>query len=257
MNIIEHVPILAYRDKSMQQMNKLVMQEQTLNIYLNSRRIAELICSPCDLHELVLGFLFSEGYIDSVDDLTNIAFLNKENCIVDAPMRIGKNESNSKQASRENMREHSKKLLCAVPSEARFNIEQIINNLTLFFNESTTNKRIPGVHRASLCTDDKMLLSANDIGRHNAIDKVLGMAMLHQINLKHTYLITSGRVPSDLVIKSIRAQIQMLISRSIPSKTAIDIAAGYNLTLIGCAQEDRFNVYCGEQRLVQCADVTI
>jgi FdhD protein len=143
-----------------------------------------------------------------------------------------------------------------VPDVKIFDTDCMMKNLRQFYAVSLLHKQTAGVHRASLCSDAGTLLTAIDIGRHNAIDKVLGMALINQIERTRTYLITSGRVNSDAVKKAVRAGVQMLVSRAAPTAKAIDDAKIRNLTLIGFAREDRFNVYCGEQRLTECTEVT-
>lgn len=255
MKMTKHVPIIAYRDKNMRQSDDLVVQEHALTVNFNGSIIAELLCSPCELHELVIGHLFSIGVIESGKDLSGLVF-EREDSVAYA-MKSASYAALSKERGYE---ETSKSIFIAsttVLDSATFDIGCMMENLRQFYTDSLLHKQTAGVHRASLCSDAGTLLTAIDIGRHNAIDKVLGMALIHQIDRSKTYLITSGRVNGDGVNKAVRAGVQMLVSRAAPTAKAIGDAKSSNLTLIGFAREDRFNVYCGEQRLEACAEVTI
>ena len=255
MNMTEHVPIIAYRDKTMRKTDDLVVQEHMLTVFLNGKSMAELLCSPCELQELVIGHLFSEGVMEAEKDLSRLDF-ERDNSVVYATTSARRTDLLKGHGSEEATDSFIYKSTM-LPDAKIFDIDCMMENLRHFYADSLLHKQTAGVHRASLCTDAGALFTAIDIGRHNAIDKVLGMALIHQIDRSKTYLITSGRVNGDGVTKAVRAGVQMLVSRAAPTVKAIDDARNSNLTLIGFAREDRFNVYCGEQRLVQCADVTI
>jgi FdhD protein len=88
-----------------------------------------------------------------------------------------------------------------------------------------------------------------DIGRHNAVDKILGQAIAEEIDLSKTMMITSGRVPSDMLTKVIKAKIPIIVARSVATDAAIEMANTYNITLIGYARGTRMNVYTKVERI--------
>ena len=100
-----------------------------------------------------------------------------------------------------------------------------------------------GVHSCALCDRNNIILFEEDVGRHNALDKILGEALLNDICLEDKIIVTSGRVSSEMVIKVIKRKIPILASRSAPTNIAVDIANGFNLTLIGFARSGRMNIY--------------
>jgi FdhD protein len=100
-----------------------------------------------------------------------------------------------------------------------------------------------GVHSCALSDGNQMLLFEDDIGRHNALDKVLGAAMMHGMSLKDKVILTSGRISTEILAKVARRGIPAIISRSAPTGAAIEQARALNMSLIGFARGRNFNVY--------------
>lgn len=93
------------------------------------------------------------------------------------------------------------------------------------------------------------LISSEDIGRHNALDKLIGKSLLNNIDLHDKILLTTGRVSSDILIKTAKSKIPILISHSAPTRFAVKMDKIVNVTLIGFAHGNRMNIYSGEHRL--------
>ena len=100
-----------------------------------------------------------------------------------------------------------------------------------------------GVHSCALCSQNEIIIFEEDIGRHNALEKILGKALMDNINLTDKIVLTTGRISSEIIKKIAKRSIPVLISRSAPTDVAIDIAKKLNITLIGFARGQRMNVY--------------
>ena len=98
-------------------------------------------------------------------------------------------------------------------------------------------------HSCNLAQKDNILISCEDIGRHNALDKVIGYALRHNIDLHQCMVYSSGRIPTDMTLKVIHAGIPILSSKASPTSEAIDLAKKYHLTLICAARRDRMKVF--------------
>ena len=109
---------------------------------------------------------------------------------------------------------------------------------------SQTFKQTGGVHSAGLADNQQLLFRFEDIGRHNAVDKVIGQAFLQQIDLSDKCLLLSGRIAAEILIKAARNGIPFLLSRSAPTLKAVEMAEEIGLTVIGFARGQRFNLYC-------------
>ncbi|MBQ6583141.1 MAG: formate dehydrogenase accessory sulfurtransferase FdhD [Mogibacterium sp.] len=112
-----------------------------------------------------------------------------------------------------------------------------------FAEDTPLHQRTSSTHSAFLMRDGAIIFEAEDIGRHNAIDKAVGYAMIHGIDLAACCLFTSGRVPVDVMEKVVRAGIPVLISKEVPTAQAVAMADEYGVTLIGKARPESFELY--------------
>jgi FdhD protein len=109
-----------------------------------------------------------------------------------------------------------------------------------------------GTHIACLGdSEGRVLFTAEDIGRHNAVDKVVGLALIAGVGVHDLILCSSGRVSSEILSKAARARIPVVVSRSAPTSRAIELAEGFLLTLVGFARGRRMNVYTAPERVVK------
>jgi FdhD protein len=114
---------------------------------------------------------------------------------------------------------------------------------------STLYRLTRGCHNSSLCTAEDMLLFRSDIGRHNAIDTIVGQCLLENIGLRDKMIVSTGRIASEIVHKAVRAGIGVYVSVAVATSQAVETAKRYDLTLIGNATEDTFWVYNDPGRL--------
>jgi len=108
-----------------------------------------------------------------------------------------------------------------------------------------------GVHTSALSDGEKIVLAADDIGRHNTLDKIAGMCLMQNIWPENRILITTGRISSEMLQKAAQLNTPILISRTSPSSLSIEMAKRYGITLIGYARKHRFNVYSFGERVGQ------
>ncbi|HKZ56668.1 MAG TPA: formate dehydrogenase accessory sulfurtransferase FdhD, partial [Thermodesulfovibrionales bacterium] len=107
-----------------------------------------------------------------------------------------------------------------------------------------------GVHSAALSDGEKILVFAEDIGRHNAIDKIIGYSILEKIPFAGKLILVSGRLSSEIVSKCSRWGIPIVASRAAPTNLAIEIAETSGITLIGFVRGERINIYTNPQRII-------
>jgi FdhD protein len=130
-----------------------------------------------------------------------------------------------------------------VPPEA---IGHLVEEL---FNSQSLYRETGGVHTSALSDGEKIVIVAEDIGRHNTLDKIAGLCLMNQVSPKTRILITTGRISSEMLQKAARLKAPILISRTSPSSLSIEMADRYGITLIGYARRHRFNVYTNPQRV--------
>lgn len=126
-----------------------------------------------------------------------------------------------------------------------------ILNLSNKLNEnSQLFKETGGVHSCALCSEEEIIMFHEDVGRHNALDKIVGEAFLKEIPFEDKILITSGRISSEMIIKTAKQRIPIIVSRSAPTELSVGIAKELGITLIGFARGRRMNIYQGEERII-------
>ena len=239
-----------------------VVTEFDLNIRLNGKPFVSLLCTPEHIEELVIGHLYSEGIIRSLSDIQGITLDSSSRT---ADVRLDNDVdftrgSDAAEAVRTLTtacgKQHSVAYkifpdagLRRLEDNVKFKSADILEKTVSFNKESELFLKTGGVHSAALYDLKSELFFAEDIGRHNAFDKIIGFALKSGMDFIDKLVFTSGRIPSDMVLKAVNAMIPVLVSRSAPTKDAIAIAEKYDLTLIGFARANRMNVYAGMHRV--------
>lgn len=240
------------REKPSEQVEATVAVEHFMDVYVNDLLTMKLVCSPCALPELVLGRLYSEGMITSLADVTQLYL-----CQYGSRARVTLNRQ--PQAARQEDFVETTGTCCTgnhvlndvfrtgeapkpvVPiawePEWFYCAASLIREGTELFNATH------GVHSCYLIRMGEILLFREDLGRHNALDKVLGAALMQGIDLTECALFSSGRLPTDMIAKAIRAGIPMLASKAAPTAQGIALAQSYALTLITSVRENQMIVY--------------
>ncbi len=236
----------------------LVVQEIPLTILLNGTEVATLLCSPEKLDFLIAGYLLSEGFINRDTKLGPIdvnpkgwyAQVTAEGKVTlfDGPARtrlvtLGCGGSLSFYRT---IDAPGHELLS---SSLRISCHKISEFMKEFQSRSVTFRKTGGVHACALCDENKILCYAEDIGRHNALDKIIGECFLKGLSLQNSVLLTTGRVSSEILIKLLKAKVPVIVSRSAPTSLATELAQKMGITLIGFARGTRMNIYCGESRI--------
>ena len=235
-----------------------VASELPIKLILNNKQLVTLLCTPMELKELAVGFLLSEGLLQDRSAINRLDVIEQ-----DAAIRI---ELSDLPADWEAMFE--KRTISSgcgkgitfttfrTDADRRMNVtgqsirlEDIRTLLRTFKDISSLYLETGGVHSAALSDGKNILFFSEDIGRHNAVDKLIGKAFLQSVPLDDKILITSGRVTSEIMIKAGRNRFPVLISRAAPSCMAISYAEDMGITLVGFARGDRMNIYTWPNRI--------
>lgn len=221
-----------------------VITEHQLLIFVNDTPLMRVVCTPDHLKELVLGRLLSEGIILGTDDVEVLylcetghqakVFL-KKNIVFEKEKFEKVATCCTNNTSFVSVKEE--RALQPLP-EGSWTPEWVFQMADVFAKGSPLHKQTVGTHSCMLAKGGTILCSMEDIGRHNALDKVIGYALLQKIPLKDTMVYTSGRVPVDMTEKVIRAGIPVLVSKAVPTQQSIHLAKEYGLTLITSARPD-------------------
>lgn len=218
----------------MEERDVVILVERHLAIHINGSFYANLTCTDIDVEALIIGFLKTQGIIYDIKDIKSLMLHDNETYV-----KVSRSTFN---ASPNNI--NAKK-----SPQQIFPISDIFKQIALFYEEAFMHKKTGAVHRCVLCNENGMIFSADDLSRHNTVDKVIGMALRDEIDLKGSYLIFTGRVPEDVVLKLINAEVPVFIARSYPTINAINLAEENNITLIGNAQNNSLQIYTGDWRI--------
>ena len=233
-------------------------REFPLTIMLNGEQLVTVLCSPGELEALAVGFLFSEGFIRAKEEVTGL-ILDADRGIVRIRTAEGKTADEKLFAKRvlptgcgRGMAFYSYADLDRkkkVVSDLKVTPEAVLCLSRRFQGASSLYRQTHGVHSAALCDPENILFFAEDIGRHNAVDKVLGHCLLTGITVADRILITSGRISSEILFKTAGSGIPVLVSKSAPTAMGVDLARELSITLIGFVRGGGMNVYAGRERI--------
>lgn len=252
-----NINIIRYKSGINEKVEDIVITERPLNIFINNEYYITLMCTPNELEELSIGFLFSQGLIVSKNEIVDIEFSTGDIVFIKLSKEIELHEQHKKAIVSGcgrgivDLNMINEKELYKVKSKCTFSPESILGCMKEFNTMSGLFLQTGGVHSCCLCGNDGIEMFSEDIGRHNAIDKILGKCLLNNTNRGEKMLFTTGRISSDSIIKTVKAGIPVLVSHSGPTDLAVDMANSLNLTLIGFARGNRMNIYCGIERVLE------
>jgi len=256
---IERFPILRVTEQGRNETEDIVTKETPLTIILNNRELVTLLCSPTNLKYLAIGFLFSEGLLKSKDEIKKIIADDRRGVVW---VETEKNKEFTGELlfkpliASSGGRKASFYRVSDIQDEAKIESQiaiaphEVFALVNEFQHRSRVFKATGGVHSAALCDTRGILVFSEDIGRHNALDKVFGECILTDILTDDRMIITSGRVSSDVLLKVAKRKIPILISKSAPTNLGVSLADDLGITLIGFVRGQRMNVYTNRWRVV-------
>jgi FdhD protein len=259
---ISKVDIYRVNRDSKQAGEDIVVKELPLTILLNGRELVTLLCSPANLKYLAIGFLLSEGLLHSRNDIKRIIDDGKRGIVrVETVTDLnGEEEQVFKRIITPGCGRGAAFYSAAdavgmneVKSGLQVSGAEILELMSHFQQRSETYRSTGGVHSAALCDKKNLNVFSEDIGRHNAIDKIFGQCIWEGISTNNQIILTSGRISSEIVIKIARNNVPVLASKSAPTDTAVKLADMLGITLVGFVRGMRMNVYSHHQRIVSDA----
>lgn len=252
MDQIKNVKIIRVKGDKGWEEDDIVVSEYPFTIYVNDKEIITLLTSPNSLKELTVGFLYSEGFISSLSDVDGIS-IDEERGI--AYVYINNvNQFNEEFRGKRTITSGCGKGTVFYNVLDSFKAKKIESPLSISSDEIRELMRkfnkysklfleTGGVHSCAMCSLDDIIIFKEDIGRHNALDKVFGQALLNGIDTKDKIILTSGRISSEILIKTAKRQTPVLVSRSAPTSLAVEMAEKLKITLIGFVRGEKMNIY--------------
>ncbi len=279
------VTYTGFYDAESRPVRGVVPVEEEITLYVNAQPLVRLMCTPTLMEELALGFLFNERLIESLDEVVVIELCGTGRGVdvwlthdVESPQLrtitsgcsggttfaapwggpgvVGQPPPPHGRHPTEVMNgEHHR-----IESNLRVTPQQVAMLMEELLDAAILYHRSGGVHTAALVagqspvgatatTGEQLICVAEDVGRHNALDKITGAGLRQGWPMHEHVLLTTGRVSSEMVNKAARMRIPIVISRTSPTSLSIQLAQAWGITLIGYTRRRSFRVYAGEERV--------
>ena len=249
--------ILLYRNGALEHAKGALPQEFPLNLTVNGREIATLVASPHDLRFLVAGFLRLQGFVDGLSDFLVLSVCQDSGI---ASVQV-----------RKELPERLKPVLTSgCGTGITFTVPRapgtkgndlpgaaaVVTPAAIFAvmdemaGRARSYKLHGGIHSAALAaTDGTLLLYAEDIGRHNTIDRLWGKALKLNLPTKGLILLATGRISSEMLAKAAKMEVPIVASRTSATSLSITLARAWNITIIGYVRRNSLRVYTAAQRV--------
>lgn len=234
-----------------------IAEEKALTVAVNGDEIITLLCSPDNLSELALGFLLSEGIltwnaetaveVDEVIGLANVLTSSIKELNLNSLGKRSISTGCGKGAVFYSLNDHRDRNV--VNDETRFQLGHLRQTMADLQMHSVSFQETGGVHSAGLIYNGDLILR-EDVGRHNAVDKLLGYCFLSKFMPESSGLFLSGRISSEIVLKAGRMGFPLIVSRSAPTTLAVDLAEELGITLVGFVRGKRANIYSHQRRII-------
>jgi len=229
-----------------------IVREQPLTVYVNGTKLITLLSTPRKLDALVVGYLWLEKIITSVDEIRRLAVSEVDGRAevdlireVELPQeRILTSGCGGGITFRIDPR-----VIPRIESMLRIEPPRLFERMKELYQLAVGYRASRGIHGAALADADRLLFIAEDVGRHNAVDKICGEALLAGVSTRDRVLLSTGRVSSEMLLKGARMGTPVVVSRTSPTEMAISIAEQLGVTVVGYLRHDAFNVYAGGEHL--------
>jgi len=224
--------------------------EMALAIYVNRQELVTILCTPTKLNCLVLGFLYTEGIISGLGDVAKMRVCEEES-LADVMLSNPEYELPTQRTltsgcgggtTFKTQGQSVDSDLVATPKEVLSLMKQLQKQTALY-------RLCGGVHGSALSDTKNLLVVAEDIGRHNTLDKIQGECLLRELSTRDRLLLSTGRISSEMLLKAAKMQAPVVVSRHSPTGIAVSLARDLGIALVGQAHGSRLSVYSHPERL--------
>ncbi|MFD0695249.1 formate dehydrogenase accessory sulfurtransferase FdhD [Paenibacillus sp. GCM10027628] len=252
--------IIRFYHGNIERLQDKIVTEYPVTIKINGEEFATMVSSPEYIEDMAVGFLASEGVIQRYDDIDDIWFEAKAGFV----------HIKTKKMNEFYQRFHSKRYITSCCGKSRqgfyfindakmakvmseiqvtLSFEDCFRLMGLMQSSAEIFQDTGGVHNAALCDKHGILLSRMDIGRHNALDKIYGYCLKHNISLKGKIIVFSGRISSEILLKVAKIGCEVVLSKSAPTELALQLADELGITTVGFIRNHSLNVYTHPARI--------
>jgi len=227
--------------------------EEQIILTVNAVEFVGLMCTPILLEELAIGFLYNEGLIDGMAEVADARVCGSGRCVdvwlrkeLETPTLRTITSGCSGGTTFEDLVEGRP----PVRSDLHIRPQTVVALMRNLQTAARLYRQSQGIHTSALADEREFLCLAEDVGRHNTLDKIAGICLRQGKETQHHILLTSGRVSSEMLGKAARMGVPLIISRTSPTSLSIELARAWGITLIGYTRGRSFRIYTGCDRIV-------
>lgn len=252
-------PITTLRDGELITAKDEVAREAPVTIIVDGEEFATIVCSPADLEELAIGFLASEGLIRIFEDVAALQVDETKGFIyadLKVKQSIGKDYYSKRMIGsccgkgRQFYFHNDARTAKTIISRQTITVSQCFAFMEEMQRGSAHFRRTGGVHNAALFSEHDMLASFTDIGRHNTLDKLYGYCLKHKIPAKDKIIAFSGRLSSEVILKTAKLGAGIILSKSAPTDLGLELAEELGITAVGFIRGRHLNIYSHPERII-------
>jgi len=229
-----------------------VIGEASVTLTVNGEIWLALMCTPVDLEELAVGFLVNEGLVQSREEIASVRVCptgdNVDvwlNHAIERPTTWRRTSGCTGGMTSADLQS----LFAAPPLHTPLSPDQLLHFMGMLYESQSLYKEMGGVHTSVLCDGRSVVLQAEDVGRHNTLDKLAGRMLLGGFHVTPLMVLTTGRISSEMLQKAARMGASLVASRTSPTSLSVRLADLWNMTLIGYARRDQFTVYAHPENI--------
>ncbi len=237
-----------------------ITEEALVCIHVNGRELATFMCTPREQDELALGFLRAEGLIHSLAEVRALTISASGRCVdvwldhaVELPTRRIITSGCGGGVTFDDMqaRHPSAPLRTGAPLNTRATItpEQIFARMRELYHAANLYSVTQGIHTSALSDGERLLLVAEDVGRHNTIDRLWGKALKQNISTEGRILLATGRISSEMLGKAAKMGVPIVASRTSATSLSVELGRAWNIAVVGYVRRNSLRVYTAPHRL--------
>lgn len=259
MSVAVHLEKIDLQSNTRRETTDVVAIETPLNIFVNEEYVITLLSTPSMQKELAIGWLFTEDVLHSVDQIAQLSNTQDTvKVVTHQPIEAKKLRAVSVSrllitacglSTRKFFQVIGRQDLSQISSDYHVQADQLPAMME-HLNQSQLFQTTGGIHAAALFQLNTFFVLAEDVGRHNAVDKVIGAGIQANIDFSRSILASSGRQPADMVLKAARMGIPIILSRAAPIRSGIIAADKTGVTLVCFLRDQRMNVYTHGNRIL-------
>jgi FdhD protein len=229
------------------------INEASVSIFVNGQELVTIMATPCEQEDLAVGYLFTEGLISHRNELVNVSLAPNQSCVdvwlEDKGFTPPRRRIITSGCGKGVTFRHASAQLPPLDSDLRVTHRDLVRMMRELQKSAHLYRRARGIHAAGLANLAGLVVMAEDVGRHNALDKVAGRCLLDGVDPRDHILLTTGRISSDMMVKARRMQVPVIASLTSPTSLSLGRGEQWNMTIVGYLRSARMQVYTHRERL--------